>query len=201
MSCSTAAADRRIVTNNLDAARMSLIPDIGPQRADRLFADRVIDCAACGGQGEERHRNQVFPCLKCSNGTWSVCARWMYACKGPSQRRGCEHGREGVEREGGEAGPETRRRGRGRHVFVLSVIAAVRRHARGMAYLLSDEPGAGLERCSFLRRVAHFAAALAAELRELTAALVAAEEQSKELLATSLRLERGATQRRRTPPA
>ena len=78
---------QRIVTSNLDAARMSAHPDIGPQAADRLFADRVIDCAACGGRGEERHGNQVFPCLKCSNGTFRL--RALDVClQGPSQRRG-----------------------------------------------------------------------------------------------------------------
>lgn len=78
---------QRIVTSNLDAARMSAHPDIGPRAADRLFADRVIDCAACGGRGEERHGNQVFPCLKCSNGTFRL--RALDVClQGPSQRRG-----------------------------------------------------------------------------------------------------------------
>ena len=63
-------------------------PDIGERNADRLFADRIVDCGACGGRGHEVHGgNQTIPCLKCSGGTLKFRAIEV-ELDGPSQRRG-----------------------------------------------------------------------------------------------------------------
>ena len=74
--------------------------------------------------------------------------------------------------------------------FLFRVIAAVRRHARRLGLLLSDEPGQDWNDAAFCAESRTLLPALAAELRKLTAALVAAEDTAKSYLATSLRLAR-----------
>ena len=61
------------------------------------------------------------------------------------------------------------------------MIAAVRRHARRLGLLLSDEPGQDWNDAAFCAESRTLLPALAAELRKLTAALVAAEDTAKEL--------------------
>lgn len=74
--------------------------------------------------------------------------------------------------------------------FLFRVLDAVRRHARRLGLLLSDEPGQDWNDAAFCAESRTLLPALAAELRKLTAALVAAEDTAKSYLATSLRLER-----------